>query len=140
MKKIGLSILILLLSYCISKTNDNQKVNQNDLTGNWTWEKNDSKHDFTLRISKEGNFLVGRHCYIIGNGDVMDCSVSKPEISFKVNDVGLSKYEVEIISFYRGAKGIVSIQLIGKKMIWKIVKKPNDVFYLPLEATLIKEN
>ena len=129
-------IVIALFSLC--NPMNNKTSNECKMCGEWTWEKNDENHDFNLKIYTEGEYIIGKHCYITDNGNKMDCSTDKNDISFKIKNTNLSNLKVDFTSFFRGAKGIIEIQLKDNKLIWTVVQKPNDIYYLPLEAVLIK--
>lgn len=134
-----LSIILSLYFTNYSNSKKNNYVQDScNYCGEWSWEKNDEKHDFTIVINQEGEYLIGRHCYITDSGNKMDCSGDQNDISFKIKSLNSEKNTVEFTSFYRGAKGKVELRLQQGKLYWKIIEKPKDIYYIPLEATLTK--
>lgn len=109
------------------------------ICGDWVWEKNDDRREFSIEIYKNDTLLYGKHCYILNSGDKMDCSVTDEDISFRTEYTNTSTIIVEINSFYLGEKGRAEIKLIGENLYWKLLKEPKGEYYLPMEAILHRE-
>lgn len=121
---------------CVSHNSVGQK--QNPMCGDWKWEKNDDKHDFTLQIFQKDSLLIGKHCYIIDAGSKIDCASEEKEISFKTVISDSTKLTLKIKSFYSNEFGEVEIALINEKLYWKLLKAPKAEYYFPKAAILIR--
>jgi hypothetical protein len=106
--------------------------------GNWRWEKNDEKHDFTIQILQRDTVLFGKHCYILDAGNKMDCSKNNNDFSFKFNFTTSDSIIFRIKSYYSNDSGKVCLTIKGDKLYWKLIQKPKEEYYLPREAILIK--
>jgi len=110
------------------------------ICGGWQWEKNDDRHDFSLQISLQDGFVVGKHCYVFDYGNKIDCASDKQDVSFKIENSGLDSIRVNIRSHYSGQQGIAVVKLKAGKLHWKLVKAPAGEYYLPKEALMIRSN
>jgi hypothetical protein len=109
------------------------------MCGEWRWDKNDDQHDFSVQISMQDGFLLGKHCYILDYGNKIDCS-SEQDISFKVPYPMTDSVQVDIRSYYSGVSGIVEVKLKSGKLYWKLIQAPKEEYYFPKEAVLVKDN
>lgn len=130
-------ILILVASIVVSSCTSSRH-SECEMCGEWRWENNDDQHDFSVKISMQDGILIGKHCYIIDHGNKMDCS-SEQDVSFKVPYPMTGSAQVDIRSYYSGASGIVEVKLRSGKLYWKLIKAPEEEYYLPKEAVLIKD-
>jgi hypothetical protein len=131
--------LVLLIIFITSVTFQN-KNNDCNICGEWKWEKNDEKHDFTLQIFQKDSFIYGRHCYILDYGNKMDCYLRNDDYSFKIkfSDIKSDSFSIKIKSYYSKNYGIVNLKLKDKKIYWNLLIIPKGEFYLPTEAILVK--
>lgn len=109
------------------------------ICGEWRWEKNDEQHDFSVQISMQDGFLLGKHCYILDYGNKIDCSSEREDESFKVSYRGIDSVQMNIRSYYSGLLGVAEIKMKNGKLHWKLINAPKGEYYLPKEALLIKD-
>jgi hypothetical protein len=101
------------------------------ICGEWRWEKNDEQHDFSVQISMQDGFLLGKHCYILDYGNKIDCSSEREDVSFKVSYRGIDSVQMNIRSCYSGTLGVAEIKLKNGKLHWKLINAPKGEYYLP---------
>ena len=138
--KVTLKRYLLILFVLLIFNSCNSNGQNCSICGNWKWEKNDDKRDFTLQVMKLDSIIVGKHCYIVDSGNKMDCSAQDNDYSFKSAIPNSDSLTVKIRSFYSNEVGIVSIKYYKGKIYWKLLQLPKGEFYLPREAILIKNN
>ncbi|RPH29517.1 MAG: hypothetical protein EHM93_17230 [Bacteroidales bacterium] len=134
MRRYNFVIFVFLLIYSCNSSGQ-QKCS---FCGNWKWEKNDEKHDFTLQILQKDTIVVGKHCYILNAGSKMDCSDNDNVFSFKFKPSNTDSLVLGIRSYYSNQVGQISLKYKNGKIYWKLVKAPKGEYYLPREAVLTK--
>lgn len=108
--------------------------------GNWKWEKNDEKRDFTLQISKQDSIIQGKHCYVLDSGNKMDCALENNDFSFKSKITNSDSIVIKIKSYYSNEIGMVSLKYFNGRIFWKLLQAPKGEYYLPREAILLKDH
>nr|WP_320116089.1 hypothetical protein [uncultured Desulfuromonas sp.] len=121
-------ILIVLISLISSN------VWANSPAGLWVWDKNNSSRTFSIRIDSGKNELLGSYCAVALSGHRIDCS-SRNNKKFSV---WLDGREFEFWTNYSGKPGIATLEKVGHKIHWIIVKQPDGEHYAPTEAWLSK--
>lgn len=137
MKNCFYRLMILMLFSCGSN-NSSAQSNECKICGNWSWEKNDDAHDFSLQLYQQDSLIIGKHCYVLNSGDKMDCAVGASDISFKIKLPVGDSVVVSLKSFYSGQTGEVRLKLVHDKVHWKLIKAPKGEYYLPKEAFLYR--
>jgi len=130
---------LLCLSYCSLGSN---KVNsyQGTFSGNWKWERNSDKGEFTISFSQKGDTVIGNYCAIAQAGERIDC-FDKGEYSFRflISGSNSTRIEFKFKTAYSNTYGKAKITLENNKLLWEIIEKPKGEFYAPLKAVLLKE-
>lgn len=137
-KYIYIMLLTLIASVGFSHCTYSQH-HECEMCGEWRWERNDEQHDFSVQISMQDGFLLGKHCYILDYGNKIDCS-SEQDISFKAPYPITDSVQVDIRSYYSGTSGIVEVKFASGKLYWKLIQAPKEEYYFPKEAVLIRDN
>ena len=104
------------------------------ICGEWKWEKNDEKHDFTLQILQHDSIIEGKHCYVLDAGNKMDCSTAIDDFSFKFEIPRNDSLTFKIRSYYSNEFGTASIKYLDGKIYWRLLQLPKGEYYLPREA------
>ncbi|MVM40666.1 hypothetical protein GO730_28275 [Spirosoma sp. HMF3257] len=112
--------------------------NKNTFTGNWSWEKNNEKKDFSLSITKKGEFLIGQYCYTLLNGEKTDCAI-KNDYSFKIKNTNATSFTTDFYSQFSHSKGKARITLGADSLVWEILQEPREEYYCPMKAILRKQ-
>ncbi len=127
--------MLLIFSAFNNPASNNLDCN---ICGQWSWEKNDDKHDFSLNIYMKDGILNGSHCYVLNGGEKMDCPDNKDQSSFSMSNFRYDTITVSIRSFYSGKTGKIKLEIKNGKLYWKLVKPPKGEYYFPKEAILVK--
>ncbi len=123
-------------SLTISKA---KKLISTPFEGEWNWEKNNDTKSFSLTIKQDtSNNLIGTYCYILKNGDKVDCPDGN-QISFKLAIPSGNSFSTVFASSYSQQLGNVTITFDGTNLIWQVTQVPGGEYYCPLNAKLIKE-
>ncbi len=137
-KYIYIILLTSIVSVAVSRCTSSQSSDC-EMCGEWRWKKNDDQHDFSVQISMQDGFLLGKHCYILDYGNKIDCSSEREDVSFRVSYRGIDSVQMNIRSYYSGTLGVAEIKLKNGKLHWKLINAPEGEYYLPREAVLIKD-
>jgi hypothetical protein len=148
MKKIAIPIVVLLMFAQLideptsSFGNDGGYVftkKASPFTGEWQWEKNDAHKDFSITIKEKNGYLVGDYCCVMQNGDKVDCSDDKDNVSFKTAIPAHSTIVVKFRSSFSETEGEAQIVFDGQNLLWHITKQPSGEYYCPADAKLIRK-
>lgn len=131
MKKLTVvSVFILLAFFMEAQTN---------FAGNWQFQ--DSTTLFELYLEQSNLNVTGSHSSVTDNGKFIDAVIPgdyapNNGISIK-GTVVADSVVVSFFSSYANSWGKAVIKKTSNTQIhWKIIKDPNDAFYIPLECTL----
>lgn len=104
------------------------------------WHAETSSMSFDLSIYQKENVLSGSHCSVMNNGDKIDCVITESDLSLS-GIVGDSLTLLVTFKSQASLKtGTAKISKLDDTTIrWRIINKPNGVFYIPEEITLKKE-
>ncbi len=105
--------------------------------GLWGWEKDTETINFSLTLKRVGANLVGTYCYAADNGDTADCPTDE-KVSFTIPYPSKNVFTTAFTSNNTPNKGIVKISIVGKDLIWEIIKKPVGKYLCPTRAKLIR--
>jgi hypothetical protein len=145
MKTTILTIALLLSIGCNANKDSqltNNKLIQNNNTnlysfeGNWAWDKNNNNNDFSIKIKKEGQFLMGSYCGVFQQGQRIDCN--NDGFSFKLEYPVANEFVTNFKTNFSSANGKVKIKIEKDILIWEVIEKPQGEFYCPLKANLIR--
>ena len=110
-----------------------------DYEGEWVWEKNDDRKDFSINIKIKGDDIMGKYCSIAQSGNRVDCAEGN-NYNFEIKNVTQNHFTTNFKTNYSMSEGSVKLTLeSSKKIIWKIVKSPKGEYYCPKYAVLIKK-
>jgi len=130
-------LMVFMLCICVGN-NLSAESDQCKICGNWSWEKNDDLHDFTLQLYLQDSLVIGKHCYVLNSGVKMDCAAEPSDVSFKLKLPIGDSLQVNVKSFYSGQAGMVMLKLVGNKIHWQLIKTPEGEYYLPGDAFLVR--
>lgn len=129
-------------SMTIKSSTNTQIHGDNDTTlnlsfaGEWVSIENNDKKQFNVSISKNADTYEGTYCYVLNEGDKMDCG---EDISFEFPVTDQASLESDFKSNFSDAKGRVRLSLIKDSLKWEIIQEPQGEFYCPSKTTLVKE-
>jgi hypothetical protein len=102
-----------------------------DFTGHWE----EVSGAFSLDLAQNAETVLGRHAVIVRGGSKIDSMDQSIQGKLKGNTV-----EVVFQSSFATSTGTAQITFIDEKTIfWKMLTPPAGEYYLPQEATLIKQ-
>lgn len=116
---------------------------QQDFNGHWIFETESSA--FSLTLNQNTNQLTGYHCSTMFNGNFIDCEVPGEFAMYNgISIIGTIINNVATVTFkstYCMKSGIAKITKIDNTQIhWKIITKPQGVYYIPDECMLKKQD
>lgn len=131
-KLLLLSLLITLFSF---------PTFAQDISGSWSWNSKEDGNLFTLDLIKATeNDFRGNHCSVFLHGDRIDCSDTKDDFSIVLIRKAENIFQGSIRSGYSSAIGNVQLQYLPEEntMLFTLKTAPEGIYYMPVEARLIR--
>ena len=129
MKYAFISLLLMFNSFCGSSQN---------ISGSWSWQAENGNSMMEINLDAEGEDYIGYHCSVFQNGDRIDCVDEDKSASVYVKRTAENVFEGTIRSGYSASEGKIKLEYNPEEQIllFKILKAPEGIFYLPENATL----
>jgi len=106
------------------------------ITGTWSWDKNNDQNSFTVNIEKMGAAYQGKYCAVASGGMKIDCGMES-DLPFPLIKISESSYELEFNDYFSGNEGKASISVVNGSLVWRLLSAPKGENYIPEEAKLI---
>lgn len=121
-----------------------QALAQTSIEGNWEWEHNSEKREFSIKMIKIKNIVYGSYCAIRNYGAQIDCATKLDSLNhnFKIVPTKESFYKIK---FKNNANntigGIARFRLIdGNKLEWILDTLLDPNSQVPQSAILIQDS
>lgn len=114
------------------------KQDKSDFDGDWAWEKNNDRQDFSVTIKTTKDSLYLSYCGLAQNGMKTDCP-DDGEPALAILKPEGNSFESKFKSYFSGTEGKVKVALGDDgKLTWTLLERPSGEFYCPKEGILIK--
>ncbi len=140
MKKEFPFIFLLISTFFWSCTTSKKVSQASEFNGYWVYKTNSSVFDLFLKLDEK--IVTGSYCSVMLNGNRIDCSddEDESETSFAGVLINNETINIDFVSSYSGTVGKAKLKKINSNKIeWKIIEKPDGIFFIPDSVVLIKQ-
>ena len=110
---------IYLITFCCLIGCSSKKAQEVKSThGEWVYETSSEKTDLSLSIYTQSDSLYAEHCFIINNGNKIDCVENS--VSIKCKKLSDTQFKGSFFSDYFGEKYEIDILFTNNRMIIEI--------------------
>ena len=111
-----------------------------DISGSWSWQAETGETLMEISLKAEESDYTGHHCTIFQNGGRIDCIDVTEPTSIRIKRTAENVFEGTIRSGYSASEGKIKLLFNPeeKTLLFKIMKGPVDIYYLPKKAILNK--
>ena len=113
--------------------------NENNFTGDWKWEKNNTESTFNIKLTQISNSIKGQHCITALKGRKSDCSgiIDENEVTIEgVNNENIA--EIRFKSNFSNDWGKAKLTILDNgRLKWEVIQKIDGENYFPDIAILI---